>query len=70
MVFNILMLFVLLEIRQYSQLAFSQLQDIEKMQRLEKQVLKQIKLDYLKSLNEIPMKAKTKGYQSKEVEDV
>lgn len=70
MMVNILMLFVLLEIRQASQLAFSQLQDIDKMQRLEKQVLKQIKLDYLKSLNEVPKKAKEKGYRPKEVKDV
>lgn len=66
---NILMLFVLIEIRQESQLAFGQLQKISSDQRIEKQILNQVKLDYLKALNVVPIVAKEKGFVAREVRD-
>lgn len=63
------MLFVLIEVRQESQLAFGQLQELDKLQRMERQQLNQVKLDYLKSLNVVPEKAKDKGFVPREIQD-
>lgn len=66
---NVLMLFVLIEVRQESQMAFGQLQELDKLERVERQVLNRVKLDYLKSLNTLPEKAKQKGFIAREIKD-
>lgn len=65
---NVLMLFALVEIRQSSQMIFSELQELVKLGRIEKQALNQIKLDYLKSLNVVPIVARKKGFKPREIE--
>ena len=66
---NVLMMFVLIIIRQESQLAFGQLQELDKMQRIERQILNQARLDYINALNDVPLKAKQKGFVQREVRD-
>lgn len=69
LILNILMLFALIEVRQESQLAFAKLQKISGDQRVQRQVLNQVKLDYLKALNVVPKVAKEKGFVEREVKD-
>jgi|GEM_PF-5908846 hypothetical protein len=66
---NIAMIFALIEVRQASQLAFSDLQELEKLHRMENQVLNQIKLNYLKALNAVPSQAWGKGFIQRETRD-
>lgn len=59
---NALMLLAIVEVRQASQLAFMQMQDIEKAQRLETQRLNQVKIEYLKALYQVPNRAEKLGF--------